>query len=191
MKLYLHKIPCCYQRLGIVTICTIGENSTNHDYKLKNIVHSLLFCVLIWWSNWKYKSKLIFLPTFKLCIYADSVSKHRGLMGFIKENINKIQKGDTWQKFSISLFIQSNWFFLKVIKGFSSHWRIFHLYGDFAITVEGLDLYSWPLSSKGCLTYYIYCDTGQPFIVVISKDPWNTPFAERLAVEQSLPVLTT
>ena len=95
------------------------------------------------------------------------------------------------QKFSISLFIQSNWFFLKVIKGFSSHWRIFHLYGDFAITVEGLDLYSWPLSSKGCLTYYIYCDTGQPFIVVISKDPWNTPFAERLAVEQSLPVLTT
>ena len=31
---------------------------------------------------------------------------------------------------------------------------------------------SWPLSSEGSLTCHTYCDTGQPFILVISEDPW-------------------
>ena len=31
-----------------------------------------------------------------------------------------------------------------------------------------------------------YCDTRHTFIMVISEDPWHTPFAERLAVELSL-----
>ena len=39
---------------------------------------------------------------------------------------------------------------------------------------------------------HIYCDTGHPFKMVISEDPWHShPFAERLAMKLSLPVPTT
>ena len=31
----------------------------------------------------------------------------------------------------------------------------------------------WPLSSKGSLECHTYCDTGHPFIMVISEDPWH------------------
>ena len=30
------------------------------------------------------------------------------------------------------------------------------------------------LSSEGSLMCHTYCDTGQPFLMVISKDPWNS-----------------
>ena len=39
------------------------------------------------------------------------------------------------------------------------------------------DLYarhSWPLSSEGSLTCHTYYDTGLPFIMVISEDPWHS-----------------
>ena len=32
--------------------------------------------------------------------------------------------------------------------------------------------HSWPLSSEGSLACHTYCDTGHPFIMVISEDPW-------------------
>ena len=59
---------------------------------------------------------------------------------------------------------------------FSSHSRIFHSYGDGISTGEGLQIltfarHSWPLSSEGSLACHIYCDTGYPFIIVISEDP--------------------
>ena len=31
-----------------------------------------------------------------------------------------------------------------------------------------------PLSSEGSLTCHIYCDTGQPFKMVTSEDPWHS-----------------
>ena len=34
--------------------------------------------------------------------------------------------------------------------------------------------HSWPLSSEGSLTCHTYCDTGLPFIMVISEDPWHS-----------------
>ena len=48
---------------------------------------------------------------------------------------------------------------------FSSHSRIFHLYGDVTITGEGLQILtharrSWPLSSEVSLACHTYCDTG-------------------------------
>ena len=60
----------------------------------------------------------------------------------------------------------------------SSHSRIFHWYGDATNSGEGLQIltyaqHSWPLSSEGSLTYHTYCDTGLPFIMVISEDPWH------------------
>ena len=33
---------------------------------------------------------------------------------------------------------------------------------------------SWPLSREGSLTCHTYCDTGQPFIMVIDEDPWHS-----------------
>ena len=58
----------------------------------------------------------------------------------------------------------------------SSHSRIFHSYGDVTIAGEGLQIliYArnlWPLSSEGSLTCHTCCDTGLPFIMVISEDP--------------------
>ena len=34
--------------------------------------------------------------------------------------------------------------------------------------------HSWPLSSEGSLACHTYCDTGHPFIMVISEDPWHS-----------------
>ena len=66
--------------------------------------------------------------------------------------------------------------FVCLFGGFSSHSRIFHLYGDVTIAGEGLQIltyarHSWPLSSEGSLACHTYCDTGHPFIMVICQDP--------------------
>ena len=58
---------------------------------------------------------------------------------------------------------------------FLSHSRICHLYGDFAITDEGLHmltyaLLSWPLSSKGSSAYHSYCDTWHLFKIFEDHD---------------------
>ena len=63
--------------------------------------------------------------------------------------------------------------------GFASHSRMFHSYWDVTIAGEGLQIltharHSWPLSNEGSLACHIYCDTGQPFIMVISEDPWHS-----------------
>ena len=66
-----------------------------------------------------------------------------------------------------------------VCLGFSSHSRIFHSYGDVTITGEGLQILTYarhlrPLSHEGSLACHTYCDTGHPFIMVISEDPWQS-----------------
>ena len=66
--------------------------------------------------------------------------------------------------------------FFLFVWGLSSHSRIFHSYGDVNITGEGLQiltnaLHSWQLSSERSLACHTYCDTGHPFIMVISEDP--------------------
>ena len=73
-----------------------------------------------------------------------------------------------------------------------SHLRIFHSYGDVTITGEGLQMLSYardsrPLSTEGSLSCHTNCDTGHPFIMVISEDPWYTLNSKPLAVELSLP----
>ena len=59
---------------------------------------------------------------------------------------------------------------------FSSHSRFFHSYGDVTITGERLQIMTyarptWQLRSKGSLACHTYCDTGHPFIMVISEYP--------------------
>ena len=51
-----------------------------------------------------------------------------------------------------------------------------HSYEDVTIADVGLQILtyarqSWPLSSEGSLTCQTYCDTGLPFIMVITEDP--------------------
>ena len=79
----------------------------------------------------------------------------------------------------------------------SSHLRFFHSFGNVTTAGEGLPIltytrHSWPSSCEGSLACHTYCDTGHPFLMVISDDPWHShPNAERFTVELSLPVLTT
>ena len=59
---------------------------------------------------------------------------------------------------------------------FLSHSNIFHFFGDVTIFGEGLQnltyvRHSWPFSSDDSLACHAYCDTGHPFIMVISEDP--------------------
>ena len=54
--------------------------------------------------------------------------------------------------------------------------EFFHSYGDVTIAGEGPQmltyaLHSWSLSSEGSLACHTCCDTGEPFIRVISEDP--------------------
>ena len=64
---------------------------------------------------------------------------------------------------------------------FSSHLRIFNSFGDVTIAGEGLQILTymyarhfWSLSREDSLAFDIYCDTGHPFIMVISGYPWRS-----------------
>ena len=53
---------------------------------------------------------------------------------------------------------------------------MFHSYKDVTITGEGLQIltyarHSWPFSREGSLACNAQCNTGHPFIMVISEDP--------------------
>ena len=67
-------------------------------------------------------------------------------------------------------------FFMKMfclfVWSLSSHSWLFHSYGDVTISGEGLQIltyarHSWSLS-------HTHCDTGLPFIKIISEDPWHS-----------------
>ena len=69
------------------------------------------------------------------------------------------------------------WFFFFL--SLSSITIIFHSYADVTIAGEGLQILtharpSWQLSSEGSKACYTYCDTGHPFLMVISEDPWHS-----------------
>ena len=71
---------------------------------------------------------------------------------------------------------------------FSSHSRNFHLFGDVTIAGEGLHILTyarhlWPLSSEGSLACHNYCDTGHPFIMIISEDPWHCTLCQAFGSE--------
>ena len=73
----------------------------------------------------------------------------------------------------IRVYICFGFFF---VQGLQSHSRISHSYGDITIAGEGLQIltcarHSWQLSCEGSLACHTYCDTGHPFIMVISEDP--------------------
>ena len=84
----------------------------------------------------------------------------------------------------VSLFVCLRLF--VPLENFSPIWR-HHLAGE-GLQILSYSRHSWPLSSEGSLACHIYCDTGHPFLMVISKEPVTLePIAERLTVELSLP----
>ena len=110
----------------------------------------------------------------------------------------------TWQA-NLSLKSNKKWLlpstFMCLIDclfawAFTSNLRIVHSYGDVTITGEGLlfSIFTRPLmTSEGCFMCHIYCDTGQPFIMVISDRGLVTltAVAKPLALKLSLPVWKT
>ena len=93
--------------------------------------------------------------------------------------INEIKSFKRQKKIIYTIHFYQGIFFCLFVWSLSSHSRIFHSYGDIIIAGEGLQIltlyarHSWPLSSEGSLTCQTYCDTGQPFIMVISEEPWH------------------
>ena len=80
--------------------------------------------------------------------------------------------------FSFKLTMEKLWYydFCLIVWVFSSHLRIYS-YGYVTIAGEGLQIltcawHAWQWSSEGSLVCHNYCDTGHPFIMVISEDPW-------------------
>ena len=93
------------------------------------------------------------------------------------------------------LVIQQNFLFSRLFKVSRLTSRFFHSYKNVTITGEGLQILTyarhlWPLRRRftACHTYN---GTWHPFILAIHGPVTLTPIAERLAVELSLPVLTT
>ena len=78
--------------------------------------------------------------------------------------------------------------FFVPLGNFSLKWRRYF----YQWRAAKFDLYSRPLSSEGSLGCHHYCNAWHPFKNGLLRGPVTlTPIARRLAVELSLPVLTT
>ena len=126
-------------------------------YCFKN--HSVIQCVPPIFPKRQLSFLLWTFAVNKLCI-----NVHVLVLG--KKIFNIISNTLTANIFSDCLFV---W-------GFSSNSRIFHSYGDVTFTGKGLQILTyarhlWLFSKQGSLACHIYCDTGHPFIMVISEDP--------------------
>ena len=62
--------------------------------------------------------------------------------------------------------------FIVQLENFSLKWRRHHC--RWRLQILTYAQHSWPVSSEGSLTCHTYCDTGLPFIMVISEDPWHS-----------------
>ena len=89
--------------------------------------------------------------------------------------------GQTLSSFIIYNSISSwnFWGFFCLFWGLSSHSRIVLSYEDVTTAGKVLQIltyarHSWSLSSEGSLACHNYCDTGHPFIMVISGDLWHS-----------------
>ena len=62
--------------------------------------------------------------------------------------------------------------FFVPLENLSLIWRRHHCRWRLQILTCAWHL--WPLSSEGSLAFHTYDDTGHPFIMVISEDPWHS-----------------
>ena len=86
--------------------------------------------------------------------------------------------------FQFASTITGIWYKFKKICVSLISWHLYmyaqKVHGNLTVAGEGLQIltyarHSWlPLSSEGSLTCHTHCDTGLPFIMVISEDPWHS-----------------
>ena len=72
------------------------------------------------------------------------------------------------------------------VYGFRLTREFFYSYRAVTIAGEGLQIFiyarhSKSLSSEGSLACHTYCDTGHPFILVISENPWYSHLLPRFS----------
>ena len=80
---------------------------------------------------------------------------------------NKAENEESHQHYLVFCFV-CLWFFVP-LENFFTHIKTSPL------QVKGCKFprHLWPLSSEGSLACHIYCDTGHPFIMVISEELWH------------------
>ena len=110
-----------------------------------------------------------------LTIFIPNYNRYRRFFVLLYVHTNLSPEGT-----SIGLSVQRPLVFVCLFVGFfRPTWRILHSYGDVTFTGEGLQIltyarHSGPLGSEGSLACHTYCDTGHPFKMVISEDPWHS-----------------
>ena len=97
--------------------------------------------------------------------------------GNVFEYLNKKSKHNLSQ--TIILYLSWKSFVCLFTRIFRPIREFFNLNGDVPITGEGLQILTyvrhlWQLSSEGSLAWHTYCDTGHPFIMGITEDPWHS-----------------
>ena len=120
---------------------------------------------------------VIFVPTFLQDCVPLNIETCTNFYYLSVNSSNILYKGDS--KVNSILFPVVDLFVCLYILGFSSHCRIFYSYGDVTFAGERLQIlpcawHAQPLSSEGPIACPTYCDTGNPFIMVIFKDPWHS-----------------
>ena len=76
-----------------------------------------------------------------------------------------------WTKFA-PVFPIFFWGGVVPLENLSLIWRLHHC--RWRTACKFWPQYSWPLSREGSLACQTYCDTGHPFMMVISEDPWHS-----------------
>ena len=118
----------------------------------------------------------------------------------IKMNCNIFSSWNLLRKFLITLYYHHSFvlllflvcffYFLYLFFFFLLFWFFFfwviHPTREFfthlktsPLPIKGCKFYTfarhlWPLSSEGSLACHTYCNTGHPFIMIISGDPWHS-----------------
>ena len=101
------------------------------------------------------------------------------LFSFGTVNISSVNLSNVWNYVYVST--TSTWknLFIVWFVCFEFTVPLFHSFVNVTIIGEELQFFtyardSWPLSSEGFLACHTYCDTGHPFIMVISENPWHS-----------------
>ena len=132
-------------------------------------------------------------------IYVFSIPGHKLKNWVYINDVQMMKRSTKILNFMMVNFFKNSllycWVYIKqFVWVISSHSRMFHSYGDFAITGQRLQIFtyaraSWPLSSD---SFKLATHTVTSVYNGHHRGPVTlAPIAERLAMELSLPVFTT
>ena len=121
---------------------------------------------------WRCTLTTNFLFDVKLCCVKKKPRKYFFRKTLIQEiwgvTYFKLQSHLVCLVFFVCLFVC---LFVVPLENFSLIWR--HQHYQWRAKKITYARSTWPLSSEVSLACNTYCDTGHPFIMVISEDPWH------------------